>query len=847
MSTYRGARTKILFYVICTMLGFGMSTVSSAAVKPFVFLQDGQLKYTKYANEGQRNRVNVVPDFSYAGYRGGGVAIPHVDTVEFLLPVTGDNRKRIQDAIDRVSALPLQADGFRGAVELGVGEFEVEGSLLINTSGVVLRGQGQRGNKSENTVIRATAKYRHELIRVRGNGVPSEQRIEAEDLDSYGVDIGSDGSRSVVENVQQGDYLLLRNVDTNSLGKLQIQLKSSNKNAKIIVKVDSPDGDTVGVFNGELGVDHFTKDSNYWLDEVVVLDGDLSGIRDLYLTFSGENEIGAVDYIELKYLWHEVPGSRQSIVNAMVPSGVSSFKVQNGSTYAVGDTVVVVKTVNDAWIKAIGAAEINWHHSFYDNPYERVITAVKGNRVSIDIPIVDPIERRYGGGAIYRYEPPHRVSRVGVEKLRLLSDFDSKNSQDENHGWVAVGLNYAENSWVRDVSARYFGNSGVSIAGFSRFNTVQNFAQLDPVSIITGRRRYSFALKEGAYGNLFQRCFSRGGRHDFVTGRKVVGPNVWLDCYAVNTYSDSGPHGRWATGSLYDNVRSGRVRVRDRSDGGTGQGWAGAQNMLWNAEAEVNEGGQGDGLLVVQSPVGAKNWAVGPVSANMDPAGNPSGHWESVGSHVFPRSLYLQQLEDRLGYGAVLDTTTEIQRSGALYALLKKWEGKGELPSSIVPERLDVQEDAYVKSWDQMGNFNDEVLVVQRIKRKNKLAHSFLKFDLLALTRGNIVSAKLNIYLESDVPSNTLQLYDVVDDNWLEGDLNWENKPASSLSSVGTTPVNLSGWYSIDITEYLRDHADSTVSIVMQNKAFNKVASVFSSKEAAGNAPYLSIRSYSPN
>ena len=36
----------------------------------------GALYYAPYANEGQDNVVNILPDFSHAGYMGGGVALP---------------------------------------------------------------------------------------------------------------------------------------------------------------------------------------------------------------------------------------------------------------------------------------------------------------------------------------------------------------------------------------------------------------------------------------------------------------------------------------------------------------------------------------------------------------------------------------------------------------------------------------------------------------------------------------------------------------------------------------------------------------------------------------------------
>ncbi len=85
---------------------------------------------------------NKIPDFSNAGYKGGGVPIPYVVNKIAVYPVLGDNSARIQAAIDSVSALPLDAAGFRGAVLLKMGIYELEKPVTIKASGVVLRGEG---------------------------------------------------------------------------------------------------------------------------------------------------------------------------------------------------------------------------------------------------------------------------------------------------------------------------------------------------------------------------------------------------------------------------------------------------------------------------------------------------------------------------------------------------------------------------------------------------------------------------------------------------------------------------------------------------------------------------------
>ncbi len=97
---------------------------------------DGRLEYIA------DSLGNKIPDFSNAGYKGGGVPIPYVATRETVWPVLGDNSANIQAAIDRVSALLPDAAGFRGAVLLKMGIYNLEAPIYIKTSGVVLRGEG---------------------------------------------------------------------------------------------------------------------------------------------------------------------------------------------------------------------------------------------------------------------------------------------------------------------------------------------------------------------------------------------------------------------------------------------------------------------------------------------------------------------------------------------------------------------------------------------------------------------------------------------------------------------------------------------------------------------------------
>lgn len=126
---------------------------------------DGKLIYTP------DDAGNRVIDFSAAGYAGGGVAIPNVPAKIVVAPQGPDDGRRIQAAIDLVGKMPAGPDGFRGAVLLKPGRFQVSGSLRLTVSGVVLRGSG-RGEGG--TVINATGQSRRTVIEIEGAGERTE-------------------------------------------------------------------------------------------------------------------------------------------------------------------------------------------------------------------------------------------------------------------------------------------------------------------------------------------------------------------------------------------------------------------------------------------------------------------------------------------------------------------------------------------------------------------------------------------------------------------------------------------------------------------------------------------------
>jgi hypothetical protein len=88
----------------------------------------------------------------------------------------------------------------------------------------------------------------------------------------------------------------------------------------------------------------------------------------------------------------------------------------------------------------------------------------------------------------------------------------------------------------------------------------------------------------------------------------------------------------------------------DRGIMGSGHGWTIGWAVAWNCQADT---------MLIQQPPGSMNWAIG-CTAKMTTRGQPGstgdltkGTIESSDHPVDPKSLYLAQLAERLGPGAV--------------------------------------------------------------------------------------------------------------------------------------------------------------------------------------------------
>jgi len=144
-------KNKSLFSlsVICFWINLQAQTWQSNMVK---FGTDGKLTYT-YTNTTDSNRI---PDFSYAGYKSSNVPIPNVTKIlSTLTPVAGDNTIQINNAITAADSITPDSNGIRGVILLKKGNYNMTGTINLNVSGVILRGEGSGSDTTSNTVITA--------------------------------------------------------------------------------------------------------------------------------------------------------------------------------------------------------------------------------------------------------------------------------------------------------------------------------------------------------------------------------------------------------------------------------------------------------------------------------------------------------------------------------------------------------------------------------------------------------------------------------------------------------------------------------------------------------------------
>lgn len=160
-------------------------------------------------------------------------------------------------------------------------------------------------------------------------------------------------------------------------------------------------------------------------------------------------------------------------------------------------------------------------------------------------------------------------------------------------------------------------------------------------------------------------------------------------------------------------------------------------------------------------------------------------------------------------------------------------------------------EDAYVHQNEPSVNFGSEpyLNVLDITNADGGGDHlTYMKFDISEYTLP-IQSVTMNVYSAYDL-SKTVKI-DVIgypDDSWKESTLTFNNRPLAGPVPIGTISVQQSGWYSIDITEFVQTQAGPghdnkvTLRLIINDIPGSSGELVqFHSREHEKNAPYLLI------
>ncbi|HLQ50041.1 MAG TPA: hypothetical protein VK129_01005, partial [Terriglobales bacterium] len=159
-------KMSLMVFPLAAMLIAGAAVLQAQATSAWVYFgNDGLLHYQ---TDGNGNRIM---DYSYAGYKGGGVKLPDLPAPNPPVAPTGaDDTTTIQAAINAVAQRAPDGNGFRGVVLLGSGTFNVSGTVTITSSGVVLRGSGSSGPNATIINLTAPAANANTFLDIHGSG-----------------------------------------------------------------------------------------------------------------------------------------------------------------------------------------------------------------------------------------------------------------------------------------------------------------------------------------------------------------------------------------------------------------------------------------------------------------------------------------------------------------------------------------------------------------------------------------------------------------------------------------------------------------------------------------------------
>src|SRR5215471_6462045 len=350
--------------------------------------------------------------------------------------------------------------------------------------------------------------------------------------------------------------------------------------------------------------------------------------------------------------WRE-DGPAAAIIDDYVPAGADTVRLKDISAFRVGDRVLVQRPVTADWVRFMGMDTLvrdgklqTWIKAGSMIRTDREVKSIAGDRLTLDAPLSDSVDAKFGGASLVRYRFPGRITEVGVENLRITAPFEDIPITGPQ--FTALRMDAVEDGWARDLEIQETQN-GVTIGAAAKRLTLTNLRIVHSAAHSGSAAPADFALQGTQI--LLDRCAVTGaeGTWPVVTQAQVTGPLVVLNFAA--DHRGIAPHQRWATGLLVDGAklpggteRAPGIAFSNRNTAGSGHGWDIGWAVAWNVSSPF--------LLVQQAP-GTMNWCIGCVGKPVAQGNFPGGTFDSAGKMVTPASLYLEQLRERLGTAAV--------------------------------------------------------------------------------------------------------------------------------------------------------------------------------------------------
>jgi hypothetical protein len=337
-----------------------------------------------------------------------------------------------------------------------------------------------------------------------------------------------------------------------------------------------------------------------------------------------------------------------NLSGSYVPSGTLTINVASTSGFAVGDNVLVNRTVTSNWIHFMGMDTLvrdgtkqTWIAAGSVIHTDRTITAISGNTITLDAPLTDSFDATYLGspvGTISKYTFSGRISQSGAEHLKIQAPKGTT-------VYSAASMSALIDGWLSDVVGQETQNS-FTIATSCRRLTLDKVIANNTTAQTNAAAPGSFEITGTQI--LLNKCEANtSGIWQFLTQVEGTGPIVVLNFSSPDGHGME-PHQRWSTGLLIDNAScpNAYIHLYNRGYDGSGHGWAIGWAVAWNCTAPT---------FVVEGPPGGTNWCIGCIGSEntaTPPGGSspaPNGTIDSLGTHVAPASLYLEQLLERLG------------------------------------------------------------------------------------------------------------------------------------------------------------------------------------------------------